>query len=205
MLVCRLTGFITGGDTSNSIIDRCVVSAILTHGRQKFAAESAEVVAVGSKRMCTFPHSVAFEILDVEAEDDIEVAVSLSDRSTPFASSPRAAAASPIGSGERSSSKRCQDLVYSTAISMSDFRRRREEKIETSVACEFDVGRWMGSGGRGGGGGNVLSGDLGLCLVYTDDVDEPTPLNFLACGLCLCPPMNAPMNAAPPTVKTIAP
>ena len=191
----RLTGFLvdtSSRDTSFSL-DRCTVITTLTHGGQKFCAETGEIIAVGEKKMATFAPSLVFEILDTERTTYVnKVTVCLNNE---------------IGSPTSRGMKR--NLTYETELSMTSFRGRKEEKIATVVTCEFDMLKTTNRPhGKSDAGSNVsssmLMGELGLSLVYTDDVEQPSFSHFLACGLCLCPPVSSmPAPSARPTLKHV--
>ncbi len=181
MLCCRITGLILDdGRKGNGVIDLATVTTILTYGNQKFFCESRELVAVGEKRMATFAQSFGFEILDCEKTDTISLAVTLVDC---------------LGRNTANSSGRCihrRQIMCETALSMAEFRHRQEEKIDTVVPVEFDIKQWQSTSDDIGSNASTpnITGELGLSLVYTDDIDEPSMAGFLACGLCLCPPMT---------------
>ena len=150
-------------------------------------------MSVGEKRMATFAHALVFEILDAERTDVIKVTVCLTNN--------------VVGSPSVRSVKR--NLTYETELSMASFRGRQEEKIETVVVCDFDVSKNNRPNGKSDVGSNVsgsmLRGELGLSFVYTDDVEQPSMAHFLACGLCLCPPVTSmPAPSARPTLKPAA-
>lgn len=147
-------------------------------------------MSVGEKRMATFAHSLVFEILDAERTDVIKVTVCLANN----------VVGSPTARGMK------RNMTYETELSMASFRGRQEEKIETVVTCEFDVLKTNRPNGKSDVGSNVsssmLRGELGLSFVYTDDVEQPSMANFLACGLCLCPPVSSmPTPSTRPTLK----
>ena len=137
-------------------------------------------MAVGERRMVSFAQSLGFEILDCEKTDTITLSFALEDR----------LGRTPENSSGGSDHRR---ITYATTLSMAEFRHRPEEKIETVVPVEFDVDQWHDSGSIASGctsNNKLITGKLGLSLVYTDDIDEPSIAGFLACGLCLCPPMT---------------
>ena len=182
MLCCRITGFLIDdgspkGDLRKGIgiIDHATVTVIVTFGNQKFFCESGEVMAVGDKRVAVFAQSFGFEVLDCEEVDTISLTIALVNSRGP---------ASVHDSGGGGIGRR--EVTCETTMSMSEFRHRQEEKIETVVPVEFNMGGWRGS--TADHNCKFITGELGLNLVYTNDIDEPSMSGV--CGLCLCPPMT---------------
>ena len=160
------------------MIDLATVTVMVTFGNQKFFCESGEFMSVGDKRMAAFSQSFGFEILDCEKVDIITLTVALVDHHG------HVSAKSSVGEGVG-----MRQAMYETTMSMSEFRHRQEEKFETVVPVEFNIGAWRGLVADNADNiDKLITGELGLNLVYTDDIDEPSMSGV--CGLCLCPPMT---------------
>ena len=158
---------------------------MVKHGNQRFFAESDNLSRLGgTKRIAPFSPRLEFKIVDIEIDDLIDVEVTLQ---------------SPRGT-----------LTYQTTFSMEDFRRRGEEKIELSVPVQFEASAINKNTFSTSLHGSVssetfkLTGELGMCFVYTEELVEPSLTNFIACGLCLCPQVNPISNDDKHLTKRIA-
>jgi hypothetical protein len=68
----------------------------------------------------------------------------------------------------------------SVTLSMPSFRSQPEQRQQKSSTCKIlveEIDKDL----------SLLDAELGLSLVYTNDVEHPSVLNFLACGLFMCP------------------
>jgi hypothetical protein len=128
------------------------------------------VSLIGDEFTLSFPKSRIFEINDVENSDVIDISLEVID----------------LKFGPESTNGKKPKFTGQTALSMSEQRARMEEKVSLSLPVMLQPhSRYINAYNKWTE--DDLPVELGLSLVYTDDIDEPSVANFIACGLCMCP------------------